>query len=119
MNPLTIANSSSISSPTRKVFEYSFSVINRDGDVQNLTAAFTSVPSASDWSDWLSGWFSIGYSLLDQPILIQVISAEKKQQDFAIQSAEAKHQKAKKTQDSIATLEAGISLIRCLKAKYQ
>ncbi|HHP7229466.1 MAG TPA: hypothetical protein ACFCUY_01245 [Xenococcaceae cyanobacterium] len=76
MNALTIANSSSRSFPTRttkKVFEYSLSVINCDGDVQNLTAAFTSVPSDADVSNWLSGWSSIGYSLLSQPILIQVI----------------------------------------------
>jgi hypothetical protein len=73
MNPLTIANSPSISFSTRKVFEYALSVIDRDGDVQNLTAAFTFVPFNADVSNWLSGWSSIGYSLLSQPILIRVI----------------------------------------------
>ena len=55
------------------VFEYSLSVIDRDGNIQKLTAAFSFVPSDSDWSEWLSGWIECGYARMSQPLLIRVI----------------------------------------------
>ena len=76
MNTSTIANSSvsrSLQQLDRKVFEFSFDVIDCDGDIQNLTAAFVGFPSDLDWSNWLSGWSNIGYSLLGSPQLIDII----------------------------------------------
>ena len=58
---------------SKKVYQYSLKVIDSEQDVQNLTAAFTSIPSQQDWSDWLSGWSSIGYSLFGSPRLIRVL----------------------------------------------
>jgi hypothetical protein len=60
---------------TATVYEYSFALINaEDGDLQdNLTAAFTSIPSADDWTTWLRGWTSCGYSLVANPELINTI----------------------------------------------
>ena len=77
MNTSTIANSSpnslSLQQLNQRVFEYSLDVINRDGDIQHLTAAFIGLPSDSDWKQWLSGWLGIGYSLLGSPELINLI----------------------------------------------
>lgn len=78
MNTSTIANSSpnsnSLQQLDQRVFEFSLSVIDRfSGDIQNLTAAFRSFPSAEDWQEWLSGWSGIGYSLLGSPQLINLI----------------------------------------------
>lgn len=77
MNTITIANSDPISSASQQsvksVFEFSLSVIDRDGNIQNLTATFTSIPTVFDWVEWLSGWFSCGYSLVSQPVLIKAI----------------------------------------------
>lgn len=77
MNTSTIANSSpnsnSLQQLDQRVFEFSLNVIDCDGDIQNLTAAFHSFPSAEDWQEWLSGWSGIGYSLLGSPQLINLI----------------------------------------------
>lgn len=77
MNTLNIANPRSVSPASQQsvkpVFEFSLSVIDRDGDIQNLTAAFSGFPSTSDWSNWLCGWKECGYSLVSQPALIRAI----------------------------------------------
>lgn len=78
MNTSTIANSSpnsnSLQQLDQRVFEFSLNVIDRfSGDIQNLTASFRGFPSESDWSNWLSGWSGIGYSLLGSPQLINLI----------------------------------------------
>jgi hypothetical protein len=77
MNILNIANPRSVSPASQQsvksVFEFSLSVIDREGDLQKLTAAFRSFPSDRDWSNWLSGWSSCGYSLVSQPVLIKAI----------------------------------------------
>jgi hypothetical protein len=76
MNTSTIANSfvsRSLQQLDQRVFEFSLDVTNNDGDIQNLTASFRSFPSAQDWANWLSGWSSIGYSLLGSPLLIDII----------------------------------------------
>lgn len=72
MNTSTIANSS-LSKSFRNVYQYSLSLIDSEGNVEHLQPSFTSVPSDSDWSNWLSGWFSIGYSFLSQPVLVKAI----------------------------------------------
>lgn len=64
MNNFNLTNSAS-------VFQYLLEVTDLDGDVQNLTAAFTSVPSSTDISDYLSGWTKSGYSLSSPPQLIK------------------------------------------------
>ena len=58
---------------TQFVSEYAFSLVDADGDIQNLTASFRGFPSAQDWANWLSGWRECGYSLLSQPSLIYII----------------------------------------------
>ncbi|MEN9871856.1 MAG: hypothetical protein RLZZ171_2848 [Cyanobacteriota bacterium] len=60
---------------SQTVYEYSFSLINTtDNDTQdNLTAAFTFIPTLIDWQEWLSGWISCGYSLSSSPQLIRTI----------------------------------------------
>lgn len=77
MNIINIANSSSVfpasQQSVKSVFEFSLSVIDRDGDIQSLTTTFTSIPTVFDWLEWLSGWFSCGYSLVSQPVLIKAI----------------------------------------------
>lgn len=76
MNTSNIANSfvsRSLQQLEHRVFEFSLNVIDCDGDIQNLTAAFHSFPSAQDWQEWLSGWSGIGYSLLGSPQLINLI----------------------------------------------
>ena len=76
MNASILTDSSSIlsQSPTKLIFEYSFSLIDRSSnDVQDVIAVFTSVPSNKDWSDWLEGWFSCGYSFLSKPILKRIL----------------------------------------------
>lgn len=57
------------------VYEYSFSLFNpEDNDLQdNLTATFTHIPTADDWTVWLAGWNSCGYFLSTQPQLINII----------------------------------------------
>jgi hypothetical protein len=69
----TIAQSSNQVQST-VIYEYSFTVINSiDNDTQKLTAAFASLPTVKDWSQWLTGWISCGYSLTSQPQLIRTI----------------------------------------------
>ena len=76
MSLSTITKNTS-TSPTQKlriVYEYWFTVTNsQDNDTQELTAAFTSIPTPADWQQWLMGWNSCGYSLDSQPILIHII----------------------------------------------
>lgn len=74
MSP-TILTQSTSKVPTSIVYEYSFSLINTtDNDTQdNLTAAFTFIPTLIDWQEWLSGWISCGYSLSSSPQLIRTI----------------------------------------------
>lgn len=56
------------------IYEYRLTVSNfLDKDSQNLTATFDRSPSFQDWQDWLSGWFSCGYSLASVPSLIRTI----------------------------------------------
>jgi hypothetical protein len=57
------------------VYQYSFSLINTtDNDIQdNLTAAFTNIPTSDDWTSWLRGWSSIGYQFQNEPQLIEII----------------------------------------------
>ena len=71
----TIAQSSASIQPSiRRVYEYALTVVNStDNDTQELTAAFTSIPSSQDIQQWLSGWNSCGYSLSSQPQLIRTI----------------------------------------------
>jgi hypothetical protein len=59
---------------TRTVYEYAFTVHNaKDNDTQNLTAAFTHIPTSGDWVQWLSGWTDCDYFLSNVPTLINVI----------------------------------------------
>jgi hypothetical protein len=59
---------------TRTVYEYALTVHNaKDNDTQNLSAAFTHIPTSDDWLQWLSGWNSCGYLLSNVPTLINVI----------------------------------------------
>ncbi len=53
------------------IYEYRLTVANNQNDTQNLTATFNHSPSFQDWQDWLSGWFSCGYSLSSVPALIR------------------------------------------------
>lgn len=57
------------------VYEYSYSLINKDdNDIQdNMTAAFRHIPTTNDWANRLSGWSSIGYQFHSQPQLIRII----------------------------------------------
>ncbi|MEM8832155.1 MAG: hypothetical protein AAGE96_22800 [Cyanobacteria bacterium P01_G01_bin.19] len=56
------------------VYEYALTVANvEDNDTQQLTAAFTSIPTLQDWLQWLDGWFSCGYSLQSTPQLVRAI----------------------------------------------
>ncbi len=58
----------------RIVYEYSLTVANsEDKDTQELTAAFSFIPSLQDWQQWLDGWNSCGYSLSSSPNLIRTI----------------------------------------------
>jgi hypothetical protein len=57
----------------RTVYEYALIVHNaKDNDTQNLTAAFTHIPTSDDWQQWLTGWNSCGYLLSSTPRLINV-----------------------------------------------
>jgi hypothetical protein len=59
---------------TRTVYEYALIVHNaKDNDTQNLTAAFTFIPTSHDWLQWLSGWTDCGYLLSSPATLINVI----------------------------------------------
>lgn len=75
MNTLNLTNSDSSSSApqqsVKSVFQYSLSITDKNGDIQHLTPAFTSVPSSADISDYLSGWTKWGYSLSSPPQLIK------------------------------------------------
>jgi hypothetical protein len=64
--------SQTILTQSTKVYEYSFSLINtKSNDYQdNLTAAFTNIPTLQDWLEWLSGWTRSGYCLATAPRLI-------------------------------------------------
>ncbi len=64
--------STTLTQSTTTVYEYSLTVVNsQDNDTQELTAAFTNLPSPQDWQQWLSGWTDAGYELLSQPQLIR------------------------------------------------
>ena len=57
-----------------KVYEYALRVFNfAERDLQELTAAFVGQPSNEDWHNWLQGWNSCGYHLLEKPTLINII----------------------------------------------
>ena len=56
------------------VYEYALRVFNfADRDLQELTAAFVGQPNNEDWHNWLQGWNSCGYHLLEKPTLIKII----------------------------------------------
>jgi hypothetical protein len=60
-----------LESQTITVYEYAFTVTNtEDSDTQELTTAFTSIPTLLDWQQKLAGWKSCGYELSCTPILI-------------------------------------------------
>ena len=61
-----------INSYPTSILEYRLTVANNQNDTQILTAAFDHSPSFQDWLDWLSGWFSCGYSLASVPSLIRI-----------------------------------------------
>lgn len=70
----TILTQSTSKVQTRTVYEYALAVHNAtDKDTQNLTAAFTHIPTTDDWTVWLADWNSCGYSLSTQPQLINII----------------------------------------------
>ena len=78
MTLTNIAQSSSDFQPQEltaaTVYEYDLTVANaEDNDTQQLTAAFTSIPNAQDWLQWLDGWSSCGYSLQSTPQLVRAI----------------------------------------------
>jgi hypothetical protein len=59
---------------SQTVYEYALTVVNSDDrDTQILTAAFTFIPSVTDFQQWLSGWISCGYFLSSTPQLINVV----------------------------------------------
>jgi len=54
-----------------QVYKYSFILSNDTGDIEQSIAAFPSVPTATDWQPWLENWAVLGYTLLEQPQLIE------------------------------------------------
>lgn len=75
MLTINIAQSpAELQAPIKRVYEYALTIVNAtDNDTQELTAAFTSIPSSEDIQQWLMGWNSCGYSLTAQPILLRTI----------------------------------------------
>ena len=75
MTLTNIAQSSpNFQSQESTVYEYALTVANTDdNDTQELTAAFTSIPNAQDWQQWLNGWVNCGYSLQSTPQLVRAI----------------------------------------------
>jgi hypothetical protein len=69
------STSNFFASNSTTVYEYSLTLINTiDHDIQdNLTAAFTHIPTLNDWQQWLSGWTDCGYKLQSQPQLLRTI----------------------------------------------
>ncbi|MEM9509840.1 MAG: hypothetical protein AAGA16_19520 [Cyanobacteria bacterium P01_E01_bin.35] len=63
----------SLSIQSSSVYEYSLTVVNpENNDTQDLNAAFRSIPTSTDWQQWLDGWTDTGYELHSQPQLLQI-----------------------------------------------
>lgn len=74
MTSLTIAQSNFQIQSSITVYEYQVTLINpQDDNIQQGTAAFTSVPALQDWKQWLLGWVDTGYQLQSEPVFVRTI----------------------------------------------